>query len=227
MSVFITLCSFSSCSQDEVTYSCDKEVNTWVKSNKSKIKRMNRSEWKKLPSHLAKSVYIAFSAKQKMEFWLDKINEVQTLGWSNDEKAHIRKIAKFIIGHPQYFNDELLTDKQLDEIEMFFYIWKTDAIKKWGWSDKLCYAIAGSGLQIKNRKGDFENQTIYENKLGLDKYNPQFDPSKPSVPNCNCNQSADFCMITTCVKSKCSEVKGCGWLCLQTCNGECEVGILP
>lgn len=218
ISLLIGLFSFLSCSQDtEQAYSCNEEINSWVKSNKSEIARMTRSDWKNASSATSRAIYVAFSQKQKIAFWLDKFAEVQKLSWSSDEKKHIAKLIQFVTTHPNIFRDEALTDEELDQVDLFFYKWKNEAIQNLGWTETLCIAIAGSGKDLLDKSGNLAETTGLET-------GPNFNPNLKL--DCDCNINHDFCNFPSsapaCEKSTCTElVKGCGWLCVQTCNGLC------
>lgn len=217
-SALVALITFCSCSQDaEQAYSCNEEVNSWIKSHKSEIARMTRSDWKNASATTSRAIYVAFSQKQKIQFWMEKFAEVQKLSWSSDEKKHIAKLIAFVSTHPNFFRSEALSDEELDELDLFFYKWKNEAIEKLGWTETLCIAIAGSGKELLNKNGELAETTGLETGPDLN----------PNIKwDCECNLKNDFCNFPSsaqsCTNRNCTElVKGCGWLCAQTCNGLC------
>ena len=214
--MLIVIC-FSCSTDDEQLYSCDKTTNEWVKDNISTIRRMNRTQWLQCKSSRSLAIYKAFSPSQKMMFWKEKFKELQEMSWTREELEHILKVLKYVNTHSYVFGENKLTEDQEDELELFFYEWQNTAITKLGWTKALCVAIAGTGYKLKNKDGEIDllfSDTVISG------------PSKPQK-DCNCNTSiiSDFCNVTlsgSCVKTICNSEKGCGWLMLQTCNGECD-----
>lgn len=215
--LMLIVISFSCSTDDEQLYSCDKKINEWVKGNIPTIRKMNRTQWLQCKSSQSLAIYKAFAPTQKMLFWKEKFKELQELSWTREELSHILKVLKYVNTHPYIFSDDSLTEEQEDELELFFYDWQNMAITELGWTKVLCVAIAGTGYKLKNKDGEIDLQFSDTVISG---------PSSPQK-DCNCNTSilSDFCNVTlsgTCVKTKCNSEKGCGWLMLQTCNGECD-----
>ena len=218
----IALFTFAACSDDqEQTYSCNPQADTWVKKNLTKVRSMNRSDWKKINQEYSLAAYRAFTPNQKLAFWKDKFNEVSQMQWTAKEKLHIAKALAFIVSHKEFFSDEALNDEQLNELELFFHKWKEDAINQLGWSKELCFAIAGNGGTLINKKGEIAAQII------TGPTNPNFgygNNLKKQDCNCNTGYISDFCITDgPCDKADCiSKNKGCGWVCWQECNGRCS-----
>ena len=210
--------SFASCSSDDFdkTYSCNKTTDIWVKENLSLIRKMERKDWLKANASRSRAIYRAFTVDQKKNFWNDKFSEVEKLSWRPEELAHIKKAESFVKEHEYLFSGDKLTDEQLNEVDMFFYKWQQYAIEKLGWNKKQCIAIAGSGNKMKNKNGDIvalQSTSIKDQK------------------DCNCNTGmlSDFCGSTgPCIETPCSSADyGCGWVLVQSCNGECDQFALP
>lgn len=204
-----------SCSSDELTYSCDKEIDRWVKSNLNEIQQMTRAEWLGLNRGYAIATYRAFTPQQKVIFWQEKLAEVKQLPWSEEERAHIAHVEDFISSHKEYFSDEPLAEDQIDELELFFYRWMRDGIEKFGWNETVALSIAGTGLRVVNTEGE------------LDLPPTTYASSELSVsPETSCDCKIDW--YNMCIDSQCEELlcevipKGCGWLWTMPCDGLCN-----
>ena len=109
-----------SCSSDELTYSCDREINQWVKDNIESIQQMDRSDWLSVSGEMSIATYRAFTYQQRIRFWQDKFTEVKQLPWEDNELRHIELAENFIALHPYFFNSKQLTEEQNDELDLFF-----------------------------------------------------------------------------------------------------------
>lgn len=99
---------WASCSQDDAPcYSCDDEVNEMVKTNLEEIHSMTRSQWKDLDTNVSLAVYRAFTPEQKIQFCKEKFAEVKSLGWNEEELAHIEKAEAFVNSHPELFVEDI------------------------------------------------------------------------------------------------------------------------
>lgn len=216
LAVLLSSVVFISCSEDDTIYSCDTTVNSWVKQNIPEIHKMTRADWLRTTSELAIPTYRAFTEEQKVLFWKEKFQEIKKLSWTPKELNHIHKVELFMANHPYVFSNTPLTDIQLDEIELFFYNWRNEAIEQLKWKPEVCIAIAGSGYKMKNKEGEII-------------FLPSTRGSKMSMSaesSCHCNTGllSDFCFNAPgpCEDSDCeSSSVGCGWLLAQSCNGRC------
>lgn len=57
--LIISLSMFS-CAKEE-SYSCNKEVDAWVKEHLDEVRSMTRSEWNELDPAVSRACYIAFT----------------------------------------------------------------------------------------------------------------------------------------------------------------------
>ena len=210
ISVMISLAFISCTQEDEILYSCDKEINEWVIVNKQSIQQMDRHDLLQMDKSTMRAAYRAFSKEQKIAFWISSVNDALELNWSNEEREHILKVKLFINSHTHFFDNRELTTDKLDELESFFYLWLVYAKENFGWTNDIGIAIAGTGYQLNNTKGVIE-PGISDDLI---------------VSDCECNDSAlsDFCPVNsscdggvTCIKDS----EGCGWLRKQKCNGMC------
>lgn len=204
-----------SCSSDELTYSCNRDIDNWVKENIVDIRAMDWSEWLELDGKVRIAAYRAFTPSQRVRFWQDKLSDVKRLSWSEEERAHIAHVEDFISSHKEYFSDEPLAEDQIDELELFFYRWMRDGIEKFGWNETVALSIAGTGLRVVNTEGE------------LDLPPTTYASSELSVsPETSCDCKIDW--YNMCIDSQCEELQcevipmGCGWLLTMPCNGVCN-----
>lgn len=205
-----------SCSKDEeLNYSCNPAADAWVKSNLTKIQVMDRSDWINLETKFQLATYRAFSKKQKIAFWNDKLSEVMKLDWEQKELVHIQKVQNFINNHHELFNGELLSEEKNDELEIFAYQWMKYAIDSLGWDKKLVYAIAYTGYSLKDKDGTLDINFSLEERA---------EELSQGEPDCNCAMNSYFTCLpwpNNCSKADCEEKSGCGFLMSQTCDGMC------
>lgn len=82
------VCFFTlfSCQQDEMLYSCDPEVNEYIKSNLSDIQTMSRNRFLEIERDLQPSIFNAFTPEQKQLIWIEKFQNILSLRLANKEK---------------------------------------------------------------------------------------------------------------------------------------------
>lgn len=212
ITLLISIVALYSCNAEEnlPTYSCDKTIDKWVNDNKPLIRSMNRSDWSNVDEERKRATYRAFTPEQRYNIWYGKIQQTLTLDWNENEKLHILKLLTYIETHPEIFNDEVMTESQYDELELFAYKWKEDAILLLKWSEKLVFAIIASPNNLIDKDGNIEIAE-YKNRS-----------ISSSESKCHCNTTWDFCEILGCQNAKCeSSDKGCGLLWNYPCNGRC------
>lgn len=211
-----------SCTQDNEVYSCNQEINNWVKENKTYIQTLTRSQWCELRPSVSRPAYIAFTPSQKVRFWKEKIEEVKSLDWSKEELLHIQEVENFIVTNTQYFRNGRLSEKEYDEIETFFVKWIKTGERKYNWTTQTAMAVVCTGYKMLDKRGNI--------------FIPQNNKEIMSAPimlmtketTCNCNKGSLFTCVNDpfggCEDSKpgCEETdKGCGFAFLFSCNGTC------
>ena len=212
MFVFASL----SCQQEELLYSCDKQVDSWVKSNLTYVKGMDRIEWESVDEDFKKGCYMAFSPQQRQQLWLGKLNEALLLDWSTEEKAHINVLINFIQTHLFCFDFvRQKTDEEIEEIEVFAYKWMKKAELQLDWNRKVIGGLVAMPHTIINKEGTLKRT---------------FSQSYKSVKTrteaeCNCSKSSNWCSIdisVECLDASCDVTDGgCGFLWLYDCDGRC------
>lgn len=210
----ILLQLLSSCS-DDITYSCDSTQNDWVKNHLDDIKSMDRIDWLNTDAPLSIPVYRAFSATQKIDFWNQKMDEVQQLKWNNDELEHIKVISEYIKAHPLLFNPNI-PDNVIDDFDIFIYKWCNWAQEHLGWSNNIIYSLIGCGNKVLDTQGNIKPLPVSKGISFL-----------AGSETCNCSTSASiYCGYDqTCAGQLngvwCNATGGCGHLLIYECNGEC------
>jgi len=210
----IAFCMYS-CTDGDVQYSCDRELDSWIKNHLSEIQTMNRDAWLNTEEALEIPVYRAFTPTQRLSFWNDKFEEVKKLPWTPDEIAHIELVQQFVNEHSNFFRYEPITDDENDIVDAFVYRWKLVANEKFGWTDEVVKSIIASGRTVINTSGELQ-------PLAKSRSQAILPMSVEYI--CGCNKEHDFCEYELeCVTGECNLVSsGCGWLFFQECNGRCH-----
>ena len=217
-----------SCQEEEIIYSCNSEIDDYIKSNISEIQVMSRAEFLKVEKDLQPSIFSAFTVNQKQEIWLDKYKDALKLNWTNIEREHIISLIQYIQDNRIYFENP---KKYEDEISIFAYKWRQYAENVLIWDNNTIYnMVYDPGSLTKDSQNKLiiaeENNisektdiTIFTKKLkSREENNP------PPTVKCSCNEKADDCGTTglmTCRKWNCIAVYGCGFLFQTVCDGGC------
>jgi hypothetical protein len=215
-SCVIVMClALFSCSQDEEVYSCDKEVNVWVKENLTDIQQMNREDWLRLDERVKRAAYVAFKPEQKQEFWIQKFQEVLSLDWNDAERKHLELLYQTALDNPNWFSQNR-TEEEYEKYDLFQYKWIEYARDILGWTSEQIASIALTGNKVFNKEGRIQ---ISNTKIRL--------RSGSEKPDCDCiiGMSTIYCewiLGKKCKPLPCDEtILGCGVYWLQTCDGLC------
>ena len=164
----------SSCLQnEEIYYSCNDRIDSWVKENYDIVKEYTREQWNELPSDVAIAVYRTFTPDKRIEFWQEKFNELKCLPWDEEELAHIQIAENYFHAHEYIFRRIKLTADDVDDLDTFYYSWTKKAVKRLGWSERLATMIIASGYSLKDT-------------TSLGKFDPDIPIIPGDKPNCNC-----------------------------------------
>lgn len=216
IALVVTFVGILTSCQSEI-YSCDPKIDKWAHENISTIQTMTRSEWKCVEPQRGQACIVACLPQQKFDFWIEKLDQVLTLDWNNNERDHILDLKNFICGHSQIFGPELYENENLYDIfDRFMYEWSECAQNDLHWTKQTIWSIAASLYDVKNKNGELE-LPISTKKLSI---------TRSESTKCNCNLSHDFCgdigIPEECQDSDCDGTShGCGWLIVQKCNGRC------
>lgn len=211
----------SSCGNDEPKYSCNQEIDEWVKDYIDEIHSMTRAEWLETDADYSIAIYRAFTPEQRVGFWREKFQELKSLSWSKGEMLHIEGLEFFFENNLHLFGNEARTDEQLDEVELFLYKWIEKAKKEYAWTNDMIMSIIASGDKVVNTNGD-----VYEkSRMGAKYKSSSVGTVAPTKPNCNCHVKSSFTCSShqACEKATCSDTNfGCGFFLLWDCDGLCE-----
>lgn len=203
---------FASCQEEEI-YSCNEEVNDWVKENLKEIRTMTRSEWKNLDEYVKRGCFVAFTQQQKVDFWKEKLNEALELGWTKEEAEHIKVMCRFVDEHPEYFDfSTKRTDEEIEIFELFIYEWTKKAEQQLQWSKNTIGGLIATGNKLLDKNGTVQiNQTRAMTKSG-------------GESKCHCSTNSDWCSGSVdCQSTDCDEdTHGCGTLFVYSCDGRCN-----
>jgi hypothetical protein len=203
--------ALSSCSQDEEIYSCDKEVNAWVKENLSDIQQMSRAEWLSLDENLKGPAFGAFTAIQKNVFWKEKMKEVQIFDWNEQEISHLNLLLEAIEQNFVWFDINNRTESDIEQLDIFAYKWIEYAEEELGWNKNLIGSIIASGNKLLDKNGTIMIKTTSTIRL-----------KSSSEPACTCSTESDWCSLNAyCKNDGCTETHYCGTLLLYDCDGRC------
>lgn len=219
---------FASCDNDsdESVYSCNKTINSWVKENLPQIRKMTRTEWKELPVEVGSASYVAFTSEQKSTFWKEKIQEVKSLPWNQEELNHLEKLEDFIDKNSFIYESDNLTDEEADKLELFCYQWSKYAEEHLHWSKNVIHSILMTGYSPIDTKGNLETkkQRALKSSIVPGEITVGGGISIGFKRDCNCNID---CLMSCmgdlpCEQSVCENLlRGCGWLLCQSCDGRC------
>lgn len=213
--ILLSSLTFFSCQSDDEVYSCDPDVDTWVKKNLTEIRQMTRSEWNEMAEDLKAGAYVAFTSEQKFNFWLEKLDAVLKFDWNDAEREHIEKLQTTIKKNSFWFKDDL-NEEELEIFDLFEYRWVEYAKEELNWTDKQIASIAYTGNDILNTDGLIsmnEQKNIRLKTIG--------------EPSCDCTKGAFWSMCdsmisnSTCASNSCNEVRNCGFVNSRYCNGVC------
>jgi len=202
------------CSMDEPKYSCNTEVDEWVKDHVDEIHSMSRANWLESDAEFSIPIYRAFTPEQRINFWREKFQELKALPWSTGELSLIKEAESFFESHLSLFGPNVPTDEQLDDMELFIYKWSEKAKKDYSWSDQMIASIIASGDKLLDTKG-----TVYQSNRSAG--NILLSTSE----SCNCHIKSMFTcdQYTTCEDANCDGTTlGCGGFLAWSCDGRCE-----
>jgi lipoprotein len=222
------VCFFTlfSCQQDEMLYSCDPEVNEYIKSNLSDIQTMSRNRFLEIERDLQPSIFNAFTPEQKQLIWIEKFQNILSLRLTNKEKKHIELLIQYINENRLYFEEPKAYE---DDIAIFAYKWTQYAMNVLMWDKEIIYNIVydpSTVVQDSQNRFIIPEENTHTMRVGITsgrlKTRTEQDPP-PSV-KCSCNTGVDDCGTTglmTCKKWDCIAIYGCGFLFQAVCDGGC------
>ena len=217
-----------SCQQEEIIYSCDPEMDDYIKSNISEIQTMSTAEFLKIEKELQPSIFNVLKVKQKQQIWLDKYEDALKLNWTDEEREHIMLLIRYIQDNKTFFEDP---KKYEDEISIFAYKWRRYAENVLMWDNNMIYSMVyDPGYLIKDSQNKLiiiENNDFSEKTnipILTKKFKKREENNPPPTVKCSCNEAVNDCGTTglmTCRKWNCIAIYGCGFLFQAVCDGGC------
>lgn len=202
-------------------YSCDEEVNGWVCENLEEIGKMSRKDWLKVNDiSYQRGIYNAFLVDQKIDLWVEKIDELLELNWSSAGTEHLIELQVAIKDNINWFLAECTDDEQ-DKKDMFMYQWVDYAINKLNWKQELIFLIAFTPERVI-----VGNELITDGLTNFSTIKTRSEGGWRQDCNCHNPESAQYLMCgktgDDCFTGNCTVTSGgCGWLWLDGCNGLC------
>lgn len=219
-----------SCSEEANYYSCDKNVDLWVKDNLKEISEMTRADWVKVGDIVyQRAIYNAFSPEQRFSLWIEKLEKVPNLFSNNAEKEHIELLISTLKNNPHWFSDNQ-TDDEKDRLELFFYRWREYASSKFDWEPNKIYSIVGTPENVEKIES---GQIIVKKNVNI--ANARLKTRSESGEGygnvCDCGDDSKYWACSalggaTCkidYNNPCRQTEhGCGFLWQDGCWGKCK-----
>jgi len=202
MFIFSFILLLSSCSQeDETCYSCDSEIDAWVKARKTELITMNRKELSKLDIPTQQAALRMFSPERKKQLWTDKLNEVfQKNEFTAEELNHLTFVVTLIKN-----KDFAKVNTKNEDYKVFE--WLKKGMEEFGWTKEFIY-------------NSFFTYSYYKEDLKISEEVAIVDIG--GADNCNCRW---FCWgwWQECYSGGCDETSGgCGMIGSSDCTGDCS-----
>ena len=204
----------------EPFYSCNKEADKWVKEHLDEVHSMSRQEWMTLDETTGRACYVAFTPKQKIVFWDERLSELLKLEWSELEREHISAFSAFLAENPEIFEPYMLRDDELlyDKFDRFVYEWMKYATDTLGWTKRQIGAVIASGYDLVDTKG----------AIDVPEYVAKPSLRSAELKSCHCNIAFSFCELGDCRNEPCSRKSwSCGVALVMPCDGLCYNGEKP
>jgi hypothetical protein len=109
--------------QDEICYSCDKEINSWAKENLELLEKMGRKDLATLNYSKQKAAFRTFSPDKRKQLWQNKFKQIKSLHFSKEELNHLKIFDNFL---KEYDFANELTNKQEQFLNSWFEKEKVD-----------------------------------------------------------------------------------------------------
>lgn len=210
---FFILATITSCNDDILEYSCNPDVNKFVKTNILILSQIKLDEFNQMSNLLQRATFRSYSPEKRFELWTEKLEKMLAIEPLTElEAIHIEKLINHLSIESFISNEE--GDPLRIQNEIFSINWQDYALNSLKW-DKARLAFVISSL--------FISEADYKYSLNQAK----IEPKQLTVPvyDCGCNTGTNFCDSYTngnCVEGNCnSSASGCGWVWMEECNGQC------
>jgi hypothetical protein len=197
-----------SCEKQELEFSCDPEINRYVKDNKKSFADFTLKKLNSYDISLQRAIFNSWSYSKKNEIWLEKLSIVkQNEIFNDDETSHINKLIDHF--NENYFHQD---NRESFYHSLFAKEWIAYAIMELGWDEKF---IAFMVYRLYTDPVQLDEEVSAINELN------ELISTGTEGPDCGCNTTFDYCGYSICTTGNCNTVGGCGWLWSYDCNGEC------
>lgn len=117
---------------EEICYSCDPDINSWVIQNKEEIKNFDRIKIATFSHSYQKAIIGSLTPHGKKVLWQEKINHIMNLDLPEEELSYLKWYSEEF----KKIDYSLGTSK---ELEKSFYERTIKGMKKFGWTRSFVY----------------------------------------------------------------------------------------
>lgn len=208
--LILCLIIISSCTKEDLKYSCDPEINAIVKSGEIEFSEIELTEFLEYDIILQKAIYRSLTNDKKRNLWLEKLDLIISGNELNDnEMKHIKTLAEHISNINFVF--QKLDSIQFKQRKNFEDEWVNYAKNILLWDDfKVHFVVNSLCIKQEQYKQIIEElTTITLNVLS---------------GSCGCSTESDYCSDRggRCDQGGCSQTSGCGFLWQYQCDGVCQ-----
>ena len=193
------------CQKEELLYSCDSKINSWVIDHKDIYSDISRDELAKIEHDKQKGLFASFSPEQKVKIYLNKYQYLMGLNTlSEKEKEYLTVLFQKL--SPSIYSSE---EERIKFVE-FSENWSYEVVDKFGWDPIDVYRYTHTWLMNE----EFEQwYKVRKSQKNL----------KSTKSECDCYYSFFGCPgLGICHSSSCSVVYDCGVFGSTGCDGTCD-----
>ena len=213
-----SLYACSSSDSEDMVFSCDENIEAWIRENLDEIRTFNREQFLRTAGGNTEwyiSLFNAITPKQRRAFWIEKLQETLLLDWSERERGHIQSVLNFF-KQTEIFIRELSTEET-----KFLYSWEKYAEEELNWCNAIIHSISFTLHPVINTTGGLQI-------IGSDTNRPF---TRSGNVSCGCRPGdRGTSARLRCAADGCSQVVGCGSWGLSMCTGRwviCPEGEWP
>ncbi|MDR0713195.1 MAG: bacteriocin fulvocin C-related protein [Bacteroidales bacterium] len=212
MKYFIFLASillFSSCSKEALEFSCNPEVDSWVKQNKETYAGISRTRLAtEIDFDRQRALFVSFSPEQKVNIYQQKYQYLMELkSLSQEEKVYLTKLFQHV--KPEIYSSE----SSNREFTAFADEWTNEVQNVLGWTELDVFRYTHTWFTNE----EFEEWINYKQKSSTLK-------STGEEPPCECYYSIScvWGFFELCEDGGCTINYNCGISSTSKCTGLCK-----